>query len=224
MKETGFVAYQHEVKAILEGRQTMFRRVIKPQPTTPPRMVGGALLAWVEKNKKVPAHIHGFACPYGQVGDRLWVRETWGIMQQGNACSGLLSMPTFEYEKYDMVTHERYLGSRYRVVYRATGSGILAGKWRPSIHMPRWASRITLEITGVKVERIQDISLRDIISQGLRPPEDPTDLTDIGQDEFCADYLYRKFRELWNSINAKRGYGWDVNPRPWCLTFKVVNE
>jgi hypothetical protein len=92
------------------------------------------------------------------------------------------------------------------------------GKWRPSIHMPRWASRINLEITGIRVERVQDITENDAQSEGV-PSYEPDDFPVAG-----ATYgIYKdRFITLWNSINAKRGYGWDVNPWCWCIEFKKV--
>ena len=207
VKETGFVAYQHEVKAILEGRQTMFRRVLKKQPPT-----GFDYKGDDGGNPLLPKDsghywMDGYAmwrprrCPYGQVGDRLWVRETWATEKRidrfspsyiGNAGDVPLWYP------YD----PRILEDR-----------VERGKWRPSIHMPRWASRITLEITGVKVERVQDISPQDIEREGLTPPSDSLNWVGTFQNNF---------RLLWDSINAKRGYGWDVNPWDFALTFKVV--
>ncbi len=197
MKYTGILMSGPMVRAILEGRKTQTRRVMKPQPTTPPRMVGGALLAWVDKNKKMPAHIHGFVCPYGQVGDRLWVRETFALMIPAGASIHAERIPH----------------------YRADAD--TAPRWTPSIHMPRWASRITLEITGVKVERIQDISEEDAMDEGIDRRFFVEQGISIGESDENIPYR-RGFHILWDSINAKRGYGWDVNPWDFALTFKVI--
>jgi hypothetical protein len=85
-------------------------------------------------------------------------------------------------------------------------------KWRPSIHMPRWASRITLEVTDVRVERVQEISEEDAKTEGVTP-------SIVG--EWWDHLKYRAgFQTLWNSINEKRGFGWDENPWVWVVEFK----
>ncbi len=197
MKETGFVAYQHEVKAILEGRQTMFWRVIKPQPVFVNS--GGRVWTYEWKGQYVSLR-KGLPelCPYGQVGDRLWVREAYRTM---------LWTP-------GEVTFVRYTADdEWRQVRTDYDAHVQIPTGHPSIHMPRWASRITLEITGVKVERIQDISLADIAAEGTpynEPHDGPVD---------AVDFAY-----LWGSINAKRGYGWDANPLVWVPSVRRVSE
>jgi len=106
------------------------------------------------------------------------------------------------------------------VIYKADGGsagGILGQdrfSWKPSIHMPRLASRITLEVTGVRAERIQDISLQDIMDEGTAAP---------GGKESALGHEWREeFERLWDSINEKRGYGWAVSPWCWCVSFKRV--
>ncbi len=187
MKETGFIAYQHEVKAILEGRKTQTRRVIKPQPVFDSADLNGKpYFRWrgLERSQWALSTY----CPYGQVGDRLWVRETF-------------------------YTDNYRRSNGLPVLYKADGE---TRSWKPSIHMPRWASRITLEITGVKVERVRDISEADAVAEGVlvyTPPSYRMMLVPSPVDTFA---------ELWDSINAKRGYGWDVNLYVWAPTFKVV--
>jgi hypothetical protein len=148
------------VRATLEGRKTQARLVIKPQPQ-------GETVAWGcgtaskgfgfrfgESQKRIN-------CPYGEPGDRLWLKETW----------------FYEEHMHDLTYGEPDLpGGRYshRCIYRATNPewcvnvGVGATGWRPSIHMPRWASRITLEITGIRVERLQSIADDDIQAEGVR--------------------------------------------------------
>ncbi|KKN18503.1 hypothetical protein LCGC14_0954990 [marine sediment metagenome] len=201
VKETGFVVYQHEVKAILEGRQTMFRRVLKKQPPT-----GFDYKGDDGGNPLLPKDsghywMDGYAmwrprrCPYGQVGDRLWLKETF-------------------------YTDNYRRSNGLPVLYKADGE---TRSWNPSIHLPRWASRITLEITGVKVERVQDISEEDAIAEGIKEYDNHT----FGLDNpACCMGLTPQiaFMRLWDRINAKRGYGWDVNPWDWALTFRRLNE
>lgn len=163
------------VRAILDGRKTQTRRVMKPQPSPADVFVGDHGLGMGPQ----------FRCSYGQSGDRLWVRETWAC-----ECCGR----TLEYR----AVHGRCEG----LSYRADGGTGGSSGWRSPIHMPRWASRLTLDITEVRVQRVQEISEEDAVAEGV----------DIWAD----------FRPLWDSINAKRGFGWDVNPWVWALTFKPV--
>lgn len=140
------------------------------------------------------------ACPYGQPGDRLWVRETWAHIDDYTGSDpgtrALLDRCFYraDYPKGDVLDDE-------------------LTRWRPSIHMPRWASRITLEITGVRVERVQEISEADAEAEGVE-----ASTFDGGQS-----FEYRlNFPDLWDSINAKRGFGWDANPLVWVIEFKVL--
>jgi hypothetical protein len=167
------------VKAILDGRKTMTRRVI---PNAPIKLLDlpGILPSLIESYKNAWVK----TCPYGQTGDKLWVRETW----QHNPFGG--------------------------IVYRA-GSGIVncdGRGWKPSIFMPRWASRITLEITAVRVERVQDIDKRDEHGQHI--------IGDAWAEGFRTPNPTAAFVLYWDFLNAKRGYGWDVNPWVWAIMFK----
>ena len=129
-------------------------------------------------------------CPYGKPGDKLWVRETWGL--------------------YD--TEPKDGPENATVFYRATDGGrydLRYQKWRPSIFMPRWASRITLEMVDVRIERLQDMSEGDVYKEGcIVCPK-----TDMRP--------FVVFETLWDSINVKRGFGWDKNPWVWVVSFKA---
>lgn len=196
------------VKAILDGRKTMTRRVIKPQPINP-RYVGGVFadgsVGFINNE-----HGRSIVCPYGQPGDRLWVRETWGCPSW---------MPSMQKLK------EAHEGGAH-LIYKATPHekwkpvGIFEGKtwaeswlWRPSIHMPRWASRINLEVTGVRVERVQDISAEDIVREGIES-------TGTLHWYFAETKRRENFIIFWNKINAKRGHSWESNPWVWVVEFK----
>lgn len=203
------------VRAILAGK-TQTRRVIKPQPPDDAE--------WVEK-EGVFVVGHGYMAdwialkhPYGVPGDRLWVRETWGVGCRPCPVNG--DRDGIEYradeaylrdnDELPLMTVEAPKG--FFGNYKKSG-------WRPAIHMPRWASRITLEITGERVERLQDISIEDAEAEGVR--------SGIETDPSGAVYKYRpidEFARLWDSINAKRGFGWDVNPRVRALEFKKCEE
>lgn len=141
-------------------------------------------------------------CPYGVPGDRLWVRETWGLHPDVD-----------EQLKEDHCAPASIdLDDAQHVGYRADQSGAWAvKKWRPSIFMPRWASRITLEVVNVRVERVQEITDTGGMREGWKC--DPNNL----------DYLPRQwFRDLWDSINANRGYSWESNPWVWVIEFRRV--
>jgi len=183
------------VKAILEGRKTQTRRVIKPQPVSD--FAAGMNIG------KIFA-----SCPYGQIRSRLWVRETWRteeLDQDGLDGIRYQADNGFQAIENTVAASDAWIETDFRGL----------GKWRPSIHMPRWASRITLEITGVRVERLVDITLDDAKAEG------------IGAFTFARGAIADnppdprwKFIELWNSINQKRGYGWDTNCWVWVLSFK----
>ena len=138
---------------------------------------------------------HRMYCPLGAPGDRLWVRETHLIRGAGTDCGYRADMSDFD----------------------AVGIGAMYGGWKPSIFMPRWASRITLEITGVRVERVRQISGGDAIAEGIIPLFSASDTPEMRAATAVAAYS-----NLWDSINKKRGFGWDVNPWVWVIEFKRV--
>ena len=172
MKERPIIFNTEMVKAILEGRKTQTRRVIKPQPS-------GIILVWEH-------------CPYGQVGDRLWVRETWNAGHDGQ------SLPVFK------------AGLSADLTKELEADELWSG-WKPSIHMPRWASRITLEITEIRVERLQEITEEDAKAEGC--------VKQI-KDGLIFDSAIHEYSWLWDSLNAK--YPWESNPWVWVISFKGV--
>lgn len=159
----------------------------------------------------------GAGCPYGQPSDRLWVRETWYCddyrVQRG---------PYLKPDDMDLAAAR----SDGTLIYRASSGDrpyeAEQPVWRPSIHMPRWASRITLEVTGVRVERLQDISRDDAIAEGVRPlvgsdgPNHWTVATDFGS--LNAPTPQHCYELLWNWINGPES--WDQNPWVWVVEFK----
>ena len=182
MKERPILFSGPMVQAIREGRKTQTRRVVKPQPD------------FVNK-LGVPFYPDGKGpvdyrlCPYGQTGDRLWVRETFaqiGVEGRGQA-TVFRASGEFDAEKWDMPQRE-WKG------------------WKPSIFMPRWASRTTLEITGVHVQRLNEISEDDAREEGWHPAD--------GQGP-CEWY-----EDLWNSINGPGS--WGANPWVWVIEFKRI--
>jgi hypothetical protein len=175
MKEHPIIFSAPMVRAILEGRKTMTRRVLKPQPTD-----------WVPDNIKQKLLIQ-YACPYGRPGDKLWVRETW-------ATCGFVT-----------------------VAYRADGkTPNWLNQWRPSIFMPRRLSRIALEMTSVRVEKLQEITEGDAINEGVYDKES------FGIHWAATRAPIPTFKKLWDSINSKK-YSWSSNPFVWVISFVREN-
>lgn len=201
------------VRAILEGRKTQTRRIVKP----PFEMIGNGYLVRPDGHG---GRFGPYPCPYGQPGDRLWVRETWSHTGTG----------VWSIRDCSMANDGDY-------IYRADGE-IQGCKWWPSIHMPRWVSRIHLEVVSVRVQRLQDISEEDAMAEGLSclskdggrtykygipdrdglpgSDDDGRHWSDWNTDPRIA------FRTLWDSINADRGHGWETNPWVWVVEFKKV--
>ncbi|WP_336844332.1 hypothetical protein [Providencia rettgeri] len=224
MKERGIIFNTEMVRAILDGRKTQTRRIMKPQPK--PNKNGG--IWWpsnicqsminiedmMQDNDGVWAGIAGIACPHGRVGDHLWVRETYSLLGNEDACP---------IDWNDNIVNDKTEAARiYRAscVQKSGDYGLWSipdeadwkphteemkfeGSWTPSIHMPRWASRITLEITDVRVERLQEASDDDFKAEGY-PLE--RELTGGSTDAFCW------FRHLWDSV-SKPDCNYESNSR-----------
>ncbi|HVY12113.1 MAG TPA: hypothetical protein VHB73_00950 [Alphaproteobacteria bacterium] len=211
MKERPILFSGPMVRAILEGRKTQTRRIIKPQPEKPlreskrihtqklgdgfcdyyfdaycgqpkteknPRGQGLLWCWWTDDNRQCLDQF--IKCPYGQPGDRLWIRESFCFPNNQNKTAWFRSDSPW-------VDDERI-------------------KWKPSIHMPRWASRITLEITDVRVERLQDISEQDCFAEGV--------------PETCDAEPRDIYMDIWEGIKGKGS--WEKNPWVWVICFKRV--
>lgn len=228
MKERGMIFNGEMVRAILDGRKKQTRRIMKVQPSDGfhPTHNGYNLdlnAHWytpgvVDKNgylqpaKKdvfgVADENEGYTCPFGAVGDRIWVREAF----QGPLVSEELLEEYRAYpEKFENPEYCEYAADGGpRPEYCDLDDNLRHG-WRPSIHMPRWASRITLEITGVRVERLRDLSEDDAKSEGITP----------SSGGVLPGWEYRiNFRDLWMSIYGADN--WEANPWVWVIEFKVV--
>lgn len=200
MKERPILFSGPMVRGLLDGSKTQTRRVVKPQPTTEIR--SGLMGHW-----SIQPDVREFSCPYGQPGDRLWVRERF--------CPIYPQDPTYnngEPIEYDYA-------ATYVHGYRLGDSLGLKKKWKPSIHMPRAASRITLEITGVRVERLQDISEADAIAEGAKQTDGQW-WTHDPSDPITGNDPVESYRRLWESINGPGS--WDANPWAWAIEFKRV--
>lgn len=200
MKERPILFSAPMVRAILAGKKTQTRRVVKPKASESSMASFSAASGWYpdrynHRREWCMWGVRGTTdhnkqgawlgrCPYGDVGDRVWVRETWASVNGG------------AFYKADEPWPEAYGPEP---------------KWKPSIHMPRWAARIILEVTDVRVERVQAITEEDALAEGV----DRTNTSIPG-------YATQRFHKLWDSINDARGFGWATNPWVWALTFKRV--
>ena len=184
MKESPILFSAPMVRALLAGTKTQTRRIVKARD-----------LEWMDVHQGLREPDNAERCPYGQPGDRLWVREAWRAELTWNTTkpSGIPDEAALWYEADDQPRNNGR-GTKFK------------GKLRSSIHIPRAASRITLEITGVRVERLQDISEADAIAEG------------VYTDPACP--AYDAYAQLWDEIN---GLGsWEANPWVWVIEFKRV--
>ena len=231
--ERGMIFNGEMVRAILDGRKTQTRRVMKPQPDPCPPPRGGHW--WPSNIFRTMLHVEkemqngeggwgglvGDACPFGDIGDRIWVRETF----QG---------PLFDFEQMEAYQED---SSKFQkpefCVYKADGKPTpeffdadenLHCCWRPSIHMPRWASRLLLEITDVRVERLNGISETDAEAEGI-------DMEALLDSQDCYDCIADHnmtgrptatgaFKYLWESIYGSDS--WHANPWVWVIEFKRI--
>lgn len=209
-KERGMIFNSEMVRAILSGQKAQTRRIVKYVTadncmtlTKPSKTRDGVYTHVMDAPK------HGL-CPHGNVGDRIWVRETWqGPLVDFERSDDLLRNP----EKYEKPENCVYAADGVPAPEFYDADDNLRCCWRPSIHMPRWASRITLEITGVRVERLQDISEVDASAEGITPA--------VGGVEHGWEHRFN-FRELWMGIYGESC--WQANPWVWVIEFKRVQE
>lgn len=194
------------VKAILDGRKTVTRRIVKPQPKAKHlgymAVDGGA----IQCGPDYPDGDDDFIrCPYGQPGDRLWVREAWSRDHAAFYPHFPIIYRADGYDprdKFDSFQSSVYSPESKRKHYFA---------WRPSIHMKRADSRLTLEIVSVRVERVQEITEADAQAEGFEQEHIHGGMYETA---------YSKFSQLWDTLNAKRGYGWESNPWVWRVEFR----
>lgn len=196
------------VRAILEGRKTQTRRIVRPQPN----VVHGKTKTHLITNNIFRDGRPGIVIPY-PVGTTLWVRETWAY------ATGPRRDEPDTPEHYGFVYREEW--------DRLRPNCPLDGCWKPSIFMPRMASRISLRVTDVRVERLQDVTEEDAIAEGVESEVPGCSsvywnyLDNLWDGAFPNDHEARcSFQTLWDSLNAKRGYPWASNPWVWVYTFK----
>lgn len=221
MKERPILFSGPMVRALLDGRKTQTRRVVKDPGFGFPLDGGrgwenGRPFVYGCTSDMQPVRIFS---PYGEPGDRLWVRETFYCDHFQYPSAPIEEMrPLLEYrEGHDCRSWEAGCPCRDE-------NG--RGSWRPSIHMPRWASRITLEVIDVRVERVQDITDAEALAEGVTNYGDDSQFPPGFSMSTRAALNWRpthEFRDLWDSINGKRpGCAWSDNPWVWAVTFKVL--
>lgn len=250
VKETGMIFTGESVRAILEGRKTITRRVIKPQPhKNVARFVrslaragwleeydngdplgvftGGKPVTWTQTGKP-------YRCPYGDAGDRLWVRESWKpLASQSKPTTQPLavmagSAPTYEVRRGACYQADgTIMWSPHTTTIQDLGRDApteavshlpVKEEWHNSMFMPRWASRITLEIKSIRVERLQEITGRDVLAEGV-----DNGASNPAMGQRWENMQRMAFEDGWNSINGKRkGCAWSDNPWLWVIEFKKL--
>jgi len=239
MKERPILFTGPMVRAILDGSKTQTRRIVKPQPFDRSYSRHDHRMAYASGRVADGDEIDGFyaystssggewraRCPYGQPGDRLWVRETWLEDPEDDG--------TWHYTQYmgckgsPLSEIPKKFRKPEHCIYREGWDGVDL-RWRPSIHMPRWASRILLEIVSVRVERLQAIGDNDALTEGVERVEN-----NYGNGPAYCDYGMKNqddtaewfnspvdsYQSLWESINGAGS--WDANPWVWVVEFKRV--
>ena len=264
MKERPILFSAPMVRALLEGIKTQTRRVVKlpvdakhtkywapPSGRSQPGYADPGVNYWTDRGN------HLDRCPYGQPGDRLWVRETWRIgawdedygkfaidYVDGPRKDWLLPFVTATEEPSEVFDRlwidccdellSKYIQPENSGCYKwEPGESPL--RWRPSIHMPRWVSRITLEITGIRVEQLQTICGDDAISEGIKIPGidkapllrvsgklPPSVIGKHPRDWTLDDYARFEYAELWEQIKGPGS--WAANPWVWVIEFKRVHS
>lgn len=205
MAERGILFSGEMVRALLDGRKTQTRRIVKWPVLS--ASDGGKRRLFVERDapeicallaERQRHPLRRIVVPYGNVGDTLWVREAHAIASLGVVLYRANAV------RDDSGARDGWWCGDTFVVRDAV-------RWRSSIHMPRWASRLTLTLTDVRLQRVQDISDQDAHAEGVEP---------VALNAWGSSY-FGGFGKLWDSLNATRGFGWDANPFCWALTFTV---
>lgn len=248
MKERPILMKGAMVRATLEDRKTQTRRIIKPQleglehfkrfvfekhPFSPSSFVGTPAegrvsgterMGWVGEdawgNAIAAEEADWISCPYGVPGDRLWVKETFTLAEWYGD----------HYEPAGNPERRQTLKVLYRSTEDETLDDIMEMTWKPSIFMPRWASRITLDIESVRVERLQEISEDDAVAEGITAPRCEHCGYTRADARFQMDHRFCQspepasavplYRSLWESINGAGS--WDANPWVWVIQFRRI--
>ena len=213
MNEKPIIFSGEMVRAILDGRKTVTRRVINPQPEYQPHLCHWVTKGWAYGAVPNEYGVSGCTCkPVKGVtyleGDLLWVREAWSAFEISGYAGNM------EYKEFPNIIYKADSTTRLilnKDIWKYVTDNL---KWRPSIHMPRWASRLALRVVNVRAERLQEIDEMDAINEGA-----------WDGSSYTIDPLYPHwhcFKKLWDAINAKRGHSWDSNPWVWRIEFEVA--
>ncbi|HBW3433934.1 TPA: hypothetical protein MEZ05_000706 [Klebsiella pneumoniae] len=213
MKERGMIFNGEMVRAILDGRKTQTRRIIKWKQTRFTEIgerEDGSKWPWSEDAEHACDFWH--PCPFGAVGDRIWVREAFRVHSRATDVATLV---------YKASERNSWAEQTHRVPVAVCNKPATPEKWTPSLHMPRWASRILLEITGVRVERLNAISEEDARAEGIIDGG----CLNCGEPEPCGcanpePDATDAFAYLWQSIYGQEN--WNADPWVWVIEFKRV--
>lgn len=225
MKERGIIFNGEMVRALLDGRKTQTRRIMKVQP----ERSGLGLRRVVESKNGIDdgkyfwsqsdatglkSRSKPFSCPFGTVGDRIWVREAFRVHSRATDVATLV---------YKASERNSWTEQTHRVPVAVCNKPATPEKWTPSLHMPRWASRILLEITNVGVQRLQDISSGDAVREGIcQLPASGRYCLSPGDQYFggASHSAKEVYSWLWSSIYGEES--WKTNPWVWVIEFKRV--
>lgn len=237
MKERPILFSAPMVRALLDGSKTQTRRIVKPQPVELPDFNRGGLSINVggAKYQTFNPEMYRHRCPYGKAGDLLWVRETWrhtaSSLDEARAITDDIMSGSAVDWRADYVERLIKTGEFTREDAEVSSD---FETWKPSIHMPRWASRIMLEIINVRIEQLQGISEDDAEAEGIEGINQPTggddyqdywrnygmsDKQSDGWPWFTGDCI-ASYKSLWESINGAGS--WNANPWVWVVEFKVI--
>lgn len=203
MRELPIIFPEETISAILDGVKTQTRRLkgLTEQKSDWAFAVSARNDGNYMMLKGLSQVIH-LSCPYGQPGDRLWVRETWCVDKK--------------YDSYKPSEIEDCAFVWYSATDNMNKTSAIPGKWRPSVYMPRWASRIILEIDKIRLERLQDITLNEINAEG-------TPYT-LNEKKRPFGSRREQFQRFWDAYYAKKGFPWVLNPFVWVIEFKVIQK
>jgi len=231
MKERPIIFTGDSPKKILAGTKTMTRRVFKKWQV--PKLLDGishidyygkaAYMSIVKKGiyrfaafgdteeKCLEQLIEYGGCPYGKIGSKLWVREAWNAGECADKLKPSELWPSFWLEDNG--------GLWYKSDDTIPKSPISKkGKNRSPLFLPKWASRIKIEITNIKAEKIQEISEEDSIKEGCVS----TAVLTEDRSDYTGLFAVEKFNDLWNTIHGKKGCSWRINPLVWAIEFKLI--
>ena len=235
MKERPILMNGESVLGIIDLRKTQTRRVVR----------GRIALDWLQPgmfSSRYVALPENYLSPYGYSGDLLWVRETWrpgAWREDGRLAIDYKASPELTNMPWITIPNDE-LGEKFESLWikltdELLALGLESGedeyfhwepgkcplKWSPSIFMPRWASRLTLEIINLHIEKLNDITEADILAEGIIRSNDGNYL---GLNGYPFQYAYEAYFSVWNSIYTKKGYPSDSNPWVWVIEFKPVDQ